>query len=86
MYKSDYSQYNVCIGGYYSTVEILSQIQEGVCWLWEKELYIHYGGSTETPQSQKQMLGERLFPLIQKLYLDLAAKLTSMMLEKENIF
>ena len=30
------------------------------------------------------MLGERLFPLIEKLYPDLPAKLTGMMLEKDN--
>ena len=30
------------------------------------------------------MLGERLFPLIQRMYPDLAGKITGMMLEKEN--
>ena len=33
------------------------------------------------PQEQKQMLGERLFPLIQK---QIAGKITGMMLEKDN--
>merc|ERR1719410_2696294 len=28
------------------------------------------------PQEQKQMLGERLFPLIQRMYPDLAGKIT----------
>lgn len=28
------------------------------------------------PQEQKQMLGERLFPLIQRMYADLAGKIT----------
>merc|ERR1712037_911455 len=30
------------------------------------------------PQEQKQMLGERLFPLIQRMYPDLAGKITGM--------
>ncbi|PKA51117.1 putative polyadenylate-binding protein [Apostasia shenzhenica] len=36
------------------------------------------------PQQQKQMLGERLFPLVQKLKADLAAKITGMLLEMDN--
>ncbi|KAK4871813.1 hypothetical protein RN001_015937 [Aquatica leii] len=36
------------------------------------------------PQEQKQMLGERLFPLIQKMYPDLAGKITGMLLEIDN--
>merc|ERR1719361_1960601 len=32
-------------------------------------------------QGQKQMLGERLFPLIQRMYPDLAGKITGMLLE-----
>ena len=37
------------------------------------------------PQEQKQMLGERLFPLIQKQMLgQIAGKITGMMLEKDN--
>ncbi|KAK8963501.1 putative polyadenylate-binding protein [Platanthera guangdongensis] len=35
-------------------------------------------------QQQKQMLGERLFPLIQKLKDDMAAKITGMLLEMDN--
>ncbi|KAI0501600.1 hypothetical protein KFK09_016545 [Dendrobium nobile] len=35
-------------------------------------------------QQQKQMLGERLFPLVQKLKADLAAKITGMLLEMDN--
>ncbi|XP_010933305.1 polyadenylate-binding protein 7 [Elaeis guineensis] len=37
-----------------------------------------------TPQQQKQMLGERLFPLVEKLKFDLAAKITGMLLEMDN--
>lgn len=37
-----------------------------------------------TPQQQKQMLGERLFPLVQNLKPDLAAKITGMLLEMDN--
>ena len=33
-----------------------------------------------TPQDQKQMLGERIFPLIQRQYPDLAGKITGMLL------
>lgn len=33
---------------------------------------------------QKQMLGERLFPLIQQMYSDLAGKITGMLLEIDN--
>merc|ERR1712156_933632 len=33
------------------------------------------------PQEQKQMLGERLFPLIQSMYPELAGKITGMLLE-----
>ena len=36
------------------------------------------------PQDQKQMLGERLFPRIRRLYPDLAGKVTGILLEKEN--
>ncbi|KAG1672082.1 Polyadenylate-binding protein 1-B [Nymphon striatum] len=35
-------------------------------------------------QAQKQMLGERLFPLIQTMHPDLAGKITGMLLEIEN--
>ena len=33
---------------------------------------------------QKQMLGKHLFPLIQRMYPDLARKITGMILEKGN--
>jgi len=33
---------------------------------------------------QKQMLGERLFPLIQRMFPDLAGKITGMLLEIDN--
>jgi polyadenylate-binding protein len=36
------------------------------------------------PQEQKQMLGERIFPLIQNMYPDLAGKITGMLLEIDN--
>lgn len=36
------------------------------------------------PQEQKQMLGERIFPLIQSMYPDLAGKITGMLLEIDN--
>lgn len=36
------------------------------------------------PQEQKQMLGERLFPLIHGMYPDLAGKITGMLLEIDN--
>lgn len=36
------------------------------------------------PQMQKQMLGERLFPLVAKLQPELAGKITGMMLEMDN--
>ena len=36
------------------------------------------------PQEQKQMLGERLFPLIQRIVPDLAGKITGMLLEIDN--
>lgn len=35
-------------------------------------------------QEQKQMLGERLFPLIQRMHHDLAGKITGMLLEIDN--
>lgn len=35
-------------------------------------------------REQKQMLGERLFPLIQRMYPDLAGKITGMLLEMDN--
>jgi polyadenylate-binding protein len=37
-----------------------------------------------TPQEQKQMLGERLFPLIQNMHQDSAGKITGMLLEIDN--
>ena len=36
------------------------------------------------PQEQKQKLGERLFPLIHRMYPDLAGKITDMLLETDN--
>ena len=45
---------------------------------------IKAGLATACLQGQKEVLGERLFPLIKKLYPDLPAKLTGMMLEKDN--
>ena len=36
------------------------------------------------PQEQKQMLGERLFPLIQASHPDMAGKITGMLLEIDN--
>lgn len=36
------------------------------------------------PPEQKQMLGERLFPLIQRMHHDLAGKITGMLLEIDN--
>jgi polyadenylate-binding protein len=40
--------------------------------------------ASAAPQDQKQMLGERLFPLIQRMYPDLAGKITGMLLEIDN--
>ena len=37
-----------------------------------------------TPQEQKQMLGERLFPIIQTMQPVLAGKITGMLLEIDN--
>ncbi|XP_064484190.1 polyadenylate-binding protein 4-like [Ornithodoros turicata] len=37
-----------------------------------------------TPHDQKQMLGERLFPLIHRMYPELAGKITGMLLEIDN--
>ena len=36
------------------------------------------------PQEQKQMLGERLFPMIHIMYPELAGKITGMLLEIDN--
>ncbi|KAF4527811.1 hypothetical protein B566_EDAN016435 [Ephemera danica] len=36
------------------------------------------------PMEQKQMLGERLFPLIQRMYPELVGKITGMLLEMDN--
>ena len=36
------------------------------------------------PKEQKQMLGERLYPLIQTMYPDLAGKITGMLLDLDN--
>ena len=45
---------------------------------------IKAGLATVTPQDQKELLGERLFPEIQKMNSPLAGKLTGMLLEKSN--
>lgn len=37
-----------------------------------------------SPHEQKQMLGERLFPLIHVMYPELAGKITGMLLEIDN--
>jgi polyadenylate-binding protein len=36
------------------------------------------------PQDQKQMLGERLFPVIASMHPDMAGKITGMLLEIDN--
>jgi polyadenylate-binding protein len=36
------------------------------------------------PQEQKQMLGERIFPMVQSMYPDEAGKVTGMLLEMDN--
>lgn len=36
------------------------------------------------PAEQKQMLGERLFPIIESMYPQLAGKITGMLLEIDN--
>lgn len=40
--------------------------------------------ASAAPNDQKQMLGERLFPLIQRMYPDMAGKITGMLLEIDN--
>eukprot|EP00096_Caligus_rogercresseyi_P007640 TRINITY_DN255_c0_g1_i1.p1 TRINITY_DN255_c0_g1~~TRINITY_DN255_c0_g1_i1.p1 ORF type:complete len:658 (+),score=257.55 TRINITY_DN255_c0_g1_i1:205-2178(+) len=40
--------------------------------------------TTATPEEQKQMLGERLYPLIMRIYPDLVGKITGMLLEMDN--
>ncbi|XP_048776295.2 polyadenylate-binding protein 1-like [Ostrea edulis] len=40
--------------------------------------------ATAPPQKQKEMLGERLFPLISQMFPDLAGKITGMLLEIDN--
>jgi polyadenylate-binding protein len=42
------------------------------------------GLANATPQEQKQMLGERLFPLIQSMQPESAGKITGMLLEIDN--
>jgi polyadenylate-binding protein len=37
-----------------------------------------------TPEQQKQILGERLFPQVQAVQPDLAGKITGMLLEMDN--
>merc|ERR1712056_43898 len=41
-------------------------------------------GAAAPPSEQKQMLGERLFPLIQSMHPELAGKITGMLLEIDN--
>eukprot|EP00249_Psilotum_nudum_P024059 c29075_g1_i3 orf=339-2252(+) len=40
--------------------------------------------ANSSPQQQKQMIGERLFPLVQQVQFDLAGKITGMLLEMDN--
>lgn len=40
--------------------------------------------ASAAPPDQKQMLGERLFPVIQRMYPDMAGKITGMLLEIDN--
>eukprot|EP00102_Acyrthosiphon_pisum_P024116 XP_016661326.1 PREDICTED: polyadenylate-binding protein-like [Acyrthosiphon pisum] len=40
--------------------------------------------ATAKPEDQKQMLGERLFPLIERMYPELTGKITGMLLEIDN--
>ena len=50
----------------------------------EKKIEIVSMLATAPPTEQKQMLGERMFPLIKRINPDLAGKITGMMLEKKN--
>ncbi|XP_072066088.1 polyadenylate-binding protein 7-like isoform X2 [Arachis hypogaea] len=45
---------------------------------------LHSMLATAVPEQQKQILGERLFPLIKKLKPNLASKITGMLLEMDN--
>nr|XP_051699418.1 polyadenylate-binding protein 4 [Oryctolagus cuniculus] len=42
------------------------------------------GASLVSPQEQKRMLGERLFPIIQTMHSPLAGKIMGMLLEMDN--
>ena len=44
-----------------------------------------YKLTTLTPQDQKQMLGVKLFPMIQKINRDLAGKVTGIVFEQDNM-
>uniref|UniRef100_A0A8C1DN52 Polyadenylate-binding protein n=2 Tax=cellular organisms TaxID=131567 RepID=A0A8C1DN52_CYPCA len=52
----------------------------------QTEYFDKYSGTyyMPPPQEQKQMLGERLFPLIQNMHPSLAGKITGMLLEIDN--
>ena len=42
------------------------------------------GLAAAPPEQQKQLLGERLFPLVANVQPDLAGKITGMLLEMDN--
>eukprot|EP00899_Mesostigma_viride_P005612 jgi/Mesvir1/15051/Mv14703-RA.1 len=50
----------------------------------EAEVPLTTALASATPEQQKQMLGERLFPQVQALQGDLAGKITGMLLEMDN--
>uniref|UniRef100_A0A665TE67 Polyadenylate-binding protein n=1 Tax=Echeneis naucrates TaxID=173247 RepID=A0A665TE67_ECHNA len=76
---------------YYSTNQ-LAQLRPGPRWATQGPA-VHVQGqepltasmlAAAPPQEQKQMLGERLFPLIQNMHPSLAGKITGMLLEIDN--
>ena len=58
----------------------IKDLEDGI-----KDLKMKAEKTTATPREQKQILGKRLFLLIKGMYPGLTAKITHMLLKKENV-
>uniref|UniRef100_A0A8C5N5K7 Polyadenylate-binding protein n=1 Tax=Gouania willdenowi TaxID=441366 RepID=A0A8C5N5K7_GOUWI len=73
-----------CVFGQFCQLLSITVLKLSLNWVWTPLLCTCHTFSAAPPQEQKQMLGERLFPMIQNMHPSLAGKITGMLLEIDN--